>query len=60
MKNVPSWVHFTDTSGSSATGGDGKLLLFDVDANTTGNPRSATITISSGRDNVEIQIAQAR
>lgn len=61
MKNIPSWVHFppTDTSGSE-TGGDGKLLLFDVDANTTGSPRSATITISSGRDNVDIQIAQAR
>ena len=57
IKNIPSWLHLTDTSGS-ATGDTGKLILFDVDANTTGSPRSATITISSGRDNVEVQIAQ--
>ncbi|MBQ3654937.1 MAG: hypothetical protein II954_11055 [Synergistaceae bacterium] len=59
IKNIPSWLRLTDTSGS-ATGGKGKLIIFDVDANTTGSPRSATITISSGRDNVEVQIAQSR
>ena len=58
MTGIPSWVTFTETSGS-ATGGTDKLILFDVAANTTGSPRSATVTIESGRDKVNVQIAQA-
>ena len=59
IKNIPSWLHLSDTSGS-ASGGGGSLITFDVDANTTGQPRTAKITISSGRDNVEVQISQSR
>lgn len=59
IKDVPSWLHLSETSGS-ATGGTGRLVIFDVDANTTGSPRTATLKISSGRDNVEVQIAQSR
>ena len=59
IKNIPSWLHLNDTSGE-ASGGGGKLIVFDVDQNTTGQPRTAKLTISSGRDNVEVQIVQSR
>ena len=57
MSGVPEWVKFTETSGS-ATGSVEKLLLFDVQANSTSSPRSATINIKSGRDTIQLQIAQ--
>ncbi len=57
IQGIPSWLSFTETSGG-ATGGSGKLVLFDIKANTTGSPRSATLTVESGRDKVNIQIAQ--
>lgn len=57
IKDIPSWIAFTHTSGS-ATGSGGNQVLFDVKANTTGAPRKANLTLTSGRDTVKIEIAQ--
>ncbi len=57
LSDIPSWVAFTATSGSS-TGADEYQLLFDVKANTTGSPRKAEIKLKSGRDTITLQIDQ--
>ena len=51
------WLHFTSTSGE-ATGSLGKQIVFDVDENPNAGARSATITITSGRDTVNINVVQ--
>ena len=58
ISNIPSWITFTETSGS-ATGNTDKLILFDISENTTGGPRSAVINITSGRDKLTLEVAQS-
>ena len=58
ISGVPSWLHFTETSGN-ATGSTDKLLLFDVDENTSSSPRTAKLTLKSGRDTITLEVAQS-
>lgn len=58
IKDIPSWLHFTSTSGN-ATGSSERQILFDVDENTNTSPREAIITITSGRDSIKLEIAQS-
>ena len=58
IKDIPSWLHFTRTSGN-ATGSSERQILFDVDENTSTSPREAVLTITSGRDTVTLEISQS-
>ena len=58
INDIPSWLHFTSTSGN-ATGSTEKQILFDVDENTSTSPREAVITITSGRDTITLEVAQS-
>ena len=58
ISDIPAWITFTETSGP-ATGNTDKLILFDISENTTSGPRHATMTITSGRDKLTIEVAQS-
>ena len=58
IKDIPSWLHFTSTSGN-ATGSSEKQILFDVDENTGTSPRKAVVTITSDRDTIKLEIGQS-
>ena len=58
ITDIPSWLHFHTTSGN-ATGSDESQVLFDVDENPNAEAREAAVTITSGRDNMKLEIAQS-
>ena len=58
IKDIPSWLRFTSTSGN-ATGSSERQILFDVVENTSTSPREAVLTITSGRDSIKLEIAQS-
>ena len=54
LSTSANWLHFTSTSGSKR-----EQILFDVDENTETSPREAVVTITSGRDTVNLTVRQA-
>ena len=58
ISDIPTWLKFKETNGT-ATGGTKKQILFDVDENTDTSTREAVLTITSGRDNIKLNITQS-
>ena len=58
ITDVPSWLHFTSTSGN-ATGSTESQVLFDVDENPNTETRQAIVTLKSGRDTINLTVRQA-
>ena len=57
ITDIPDWITFTRTSGG-ATGEDGTLIYGQANRNIGSDPRYASLTLTSGRENITIEVGQ--